>query len=217
MNLKILSLLLMAILSLGAVLAGTASAEGFKFHSDGSLTKFTGSALSGGAVFTVDAGQIKCTSVTYHGEMTSSTAEEIGLEESTSECTWGTDVVVTDWNGCFNFYVPEKTTSITNYDTTDYWKCPTGKEITVTAFNSGVLKCTWHYPPQDVGTSEWFENAFSKDRLSRKYNKIKYSQTAGTGLGACSNAVSTTNGEYSEEMEIQATNSEGKATEFWLE
>ena len=217
MNLKILSLLLVAILSLGAVLAGTASAEGeFQFHSDGSHTTFTGTALSGG-VLTVDAGQIKCSSVTYTGEMNSSTAKEIELEPTTSGCTWGMDTVTNDWNGCTNLFVQEKATSAVTYDTTDYLKCPPGKELTVTAFFSGVLKCTWHYPPQDIGTSEWFENAFSKDLLSRKYSKLKYSQTAGTGLGACQNAVNTTNGEYAEEMELQAKNSEGKATEFWLE
>ncbi len=218
MNLKILSLLLGAILSLGAVLAITASAdeEEFEFHSDGSFTTFVGAAKSG-SVSTIDAGQIKCASVTYHGVMNSSTTENVELEPSSKECTWALGTVTEDWNGCTNRFDPDVATSAFVYDTTDYLVCPPGKELTITMFSSGVLKCTVHIPPQDLGTSEWFENASGKQLLDRKFTKRKYTQTAGTGIGACANASNTTNGEYVEELELEARNSEGKETEFWLE
>ena len=216
MNLKIISLLL-AILAIVAVLAVTASAdeEEFEFHSDGIPTTFVESSLGAG-VFTGDAGQVKCASVTYHGEMSSPTAKEIKLEPSTKECTWALGTVTYDWNGCWNEFLQDKGTTF-SYDTTDYLKCPPGKDVTITAFAGGTLKCIVHIPPQDIGTSEWEQNGIYKQLRFRWYKNLKYSQTAGTGFGACANAVNTTNGEYKEESQLEAKNSEGKETEFWLE
>jgi hypothetical protein len=209
-NLKALGFALGALLALGATIAAAPAAAEFEFHSDGPTTLV---AEEGSSVLTVDAGKLECEGVSYHAEMDETTEKEITeVEQSAESCTaFGFTGWINDWNGCFYRWVPLKRTG-TKVDTTDYLVCPAGKTFTTTVFLFGTLKCTLHYPPQDVGTTTW-----NGKKWVREYNNLTYSQTAGTGMFACANAVNTTNGQFVDEGELEGEDSGGGETPFSFE
>jgi hypothetical protein len=83
--------------------------------------------------------------------------------------------------------------------------CPANQEITVTSNettppNSLTTKCTIHVPPQTGINGITYENvgagATREVRVKVASTNIKYTHTAGTGLGACTTGVQQNTGSF---------------------
>lgn len=209
-NLKALGLALAAFLALGATIAAAPAAAEFEFHSDGPTTLV---AEGGPGIWSSQFGEMECKSVSYHGEMSGATEEEIELEQINEECSvGGIGTIVEDWNGCRYRFEPWKKTAGPLWDTTDYFKCPPGKTYTKTFYLFGTLKCTQHAPSQFLGFTEWTKAGV----WNRKWKALEYVQTSGTGFGFCE-AGEFNDGEYTDEGDLDGENSESQETEFWIE
>ena len=200
-NLKALGLALVAAFAMSAVVASAASAA--EFRAESTPVTLTG-AQEGQDVFETDAGEVECTEATYHGTQSVSPAASVEVAPTYSGCSalFGTPAEVIP-NGCkYRFKITSETSATTSHGTVDI-VCPVGKEITVTVkgtFGSSTHKCTVHIPSQNGIAGITYTSEGTKSgryvMVDVNANTIKYSQTAGTGLGACSNASNTTNGIY---------------------
>jgi opacity protein-like surface antigen len=191
--LKVLAVLAVAACAMTAV-ASASAVE--RFHSEGGPTTLTGSQV-GTDVFTTDGGTVECEEAKYTGTQANATATTITVAPTYSNCSAlsGFASATIDMNGCeFKFNEPsaklEGTTDIV---------CPAGKEITVTASSFGTSKCIIHIPPQTgLGTIEYTNEGTGPTREVIIFGfliGIDYTETAGTGFGACS-ANTGTNGTY---------------------
>ncbi len=240
-NLKALGLSLVAIFALSAMVASAASANQivstpYWFASDGDWTTLSGSQGTPGDVFETDAGlPIKCTTTNYSGSVSVTTTTTITLTPSYANCTFGgfTADVVT--NGCrYEFHADGKTGTTTTdppadtihwenkYHTETTIKCDPGKDITVTATQAGVVKCTVHIGEQNLPTGIVLTNETKtggvKDiKAHINFTTIKYSQTEGSGLGKCATADNTNNGKYTGSATISGKNTANVDTSVWME
>jgi len=99
--LKVLGLTLVAAFAMSAVVASAASAANFNFHSEGTSTVLTGTQHAGSDVFKTDGGTVSCSSATYTGSQTGSTAESVEVTPTYSGCTaFGFINVPIHVNGC---------------------------------------------------------------------------------------------------------------------
>ncbi len=209
-NLKTLGLALVAVVAMSAMAASAASAEMFVFTS-AAHTTLAGTQV-GATKMTVDAGTASCETAKFSGAMTSDTALEVSLVPTYSECKFsGLTGTTIDMNSCeFVFGAVEKEGS--NYEVENRIDCAKSTEsIAITAKVAGVLKCT-----VDIGEQEGLkkitvsnEGSPTKLHTSIGLSGIKYSQTAGSGLGHCETLENTTNGTYEGVETIEGKNEGG--------
>lgn len=167
-----------------ATAADSLTAESYPATLTGTPDEFTG-------VITSTAGSLGCTGVLYHGvvEKASST---LSVTPSFSGCSFFGFPGTVDMNGCsYLFHLAEGSTKAT-VDIV----CPAGKEITGTGVSVGTAKCTIHVPAQTGLSEVLFKNvgAGSTRELTIEVNLkgIKYTHTAGTGIGTCTSGMGTT-------------------------
>jgi hypothetical protein len=221
-NLKALGLALVAVFAMSAVAAGAASAEPYEFHSDGPFTTLTGT-QSGATndTFTTDGGTVTCNTATYHGQISVEETSTISLAPTYSACTlnpFGSAVVSP--NGCTYLIHADTQVGENDFTTETDIVCPPGQEITVVASLFGTTKCTVHIPPQSLGTGITVTNQTTGGGVSDiqahiSFNNIRYTETAGSGFGACSSTSGTANGTYSGLATISGDNNIGGATDIW--
>jgi hypothetical protein len=221
-NLKVLGLALVAVFAMSAVAAGAASAEKYAFHSAGPFTTLTGTqAGATNDVFTTDGGKVTCNTATYHGTIEAEETTTISLAPTYSSCTlepFGSAVVST--NGCTYLIHAETRVGENDYTTNTDIVCPAGKEITVVGTLFGTTKCTIHIPAQNLGTGITVTNATSAGGVSDiqahiSFSNIKYTETAGSGFGACTSTSGTANGAYSGFATISGDDSIGEPLDIW--
>ncbi len=197
--------LCLVLVLVGSVI-GTSSAAAWQFHSEIAPLKVTGSIDSGADVFELDAGTVSCSTVSYTGTVGNLTATTWMLSPSYSGCiAFGFANTVISMNGCEYLLHAEATEGGINKGSMDI-ACPSGKEVTIVVSSFGTTKCTIHIPPQtglrtlrftNIGTGTTREITVDLNISGAAGGGgLKYSQTAGTGFGACSNATNTSLGSY---------------------
>ena len=226
-NLKVLGLAVVAIFAMSAMVASAASAS-YWFKSDAAAGKTT--TLKGEQIkreiskevfandeFTTTAGIVKCTAATYTGSAVGPTQTSVTLHPVYTGCTafgFTAEVTTTGCNYVFDV-------TATNFAATTTIECETGKEITVVAKLAGVTKCTVHIGAQDAGTIT-LTNATKGSGVKDIHadiniaSGISYTETAGTGAGACANGGAAT-GSYIGTATISGFNEEAKETNIFLE
>ncbi len=224
-NLKMLGLALVAVCAMGAVAASAASANAnYWFTAPSSdWTKLSGGQPSkfndrfqvvgktGGA-----PGITTCETTTYTGSTSATTTTTISLKPAYGGCElepFGKATITT--TGCE--YVihtdPLGDTTNGNYDTVTTIECTAGNEIKIEAKVGGVLKCTVNVPPQNLGTGITLTNTAGGGLTAAiSFSTITYTQTAGTGSGACSTEMpALANGTYTGAATITGENTTGGA------
>jgi hypothetical protein len=229
-KLKQLGLALVAVFALGAMSASVASAaEEFWFKSDGDWTMLVGKQkVVNGDVFTTDAGKVTCEETTYSGSTAITTDSSITLRPTFSGCEiQGIGFSTIDMNKCGYVFTADKLTAGPKYDVETEIECENvGEEITVTTWltkkvdeEKGTIKCTIHITQQKLGTGMVLtNNGKAPNTIEAVINLsgIKYTQTAGTGLGKCTTTGETANGSYIGEVIIEGKNTAGEETEIAL-
>jgi len=123
-----------------------------------------------------------------------------------------------DTNGCkYKFNITSETTT-TTFDGDIAIVCPAGSEITVTASLFGQSKCIIHIPPQTNLANVEYHNVGSGNTrdvtVTVSLTGITYTQTAGSGFGACTTEHQT-NGTYTGEATVKGF--EGKKQKgIWI-
>jgi hypothetical protein len=226
-NLKILGLVLAAVLAMSAVAASAASAnKNYWFQSDapaGATTKLTGEQKEeNGDRFVVDGGTVRCQKTHYTGDQTGPTATTLTLTASYTGCKFGSFEATVNMGNCHYQIHTDTNGNTTNgsFDTISTITCSSG-DITVTVTSVGTIKCILHVPAQTLGTGIVATNATlpnnTKDVTAHiDFSTITYTQTGGTGLGACPNlgTTHTSNGLYEGEATLTGFNSNGGETDI---
>ena len=197
-NFKSLGLALVAALAISAMVASLASADEFQSesegitlvgaqekHKEGEVEKFDRFATSGGVV--------ECTTVTYSGSQSSKKASSLSVKPAYSGCSFAGLTAEVQPNGCEFVYTFVEAT--TNGE--EELKCPAGEELTIMAGPVATRRCVIHVSTQKVGGIIFTNLGSGKTRevlISVNAGKVKYSQTAGTGAGACSTIDLAENG-----------------------
>lgn len=196
-NLKALGLALIAVLAMGALVAGNASAAGERFHSEKELTILTGENETGNIhVFKSGSLEIKCTTAKFAGTSkgVSAGANDFVATTVTVHPTYtgcsdnifgGTDTV--DTAGCN--YVFSSETNATKHLPTEI-SCTTGTAIKVTAPG-----CTLSFGTQKNGGGVSSANEGSSTTRDTTTNSTTTATFTKSGF-ACG-LVSGTVGEYS--------------------
>ena len=200
-NLKFLGLALVAVLAMSAMAATAASADEFQSESESTtLTATQEKHLEGGVEkndrFTTTGGIVECSTATYKGSQTGKKVTSVEVEPTYSGCTFAGLSAVIHTNECkYKFTL---TAGLTTGSVQVV--CPAGKEITVTVGPSTTLRCTIHVPPQTLGGITYSTiGAGATREVTVAVNTgatLHYSQTAGTGSGACATADNETTGTY---------------------
>jgi hypothetical protein len=194
-TLKALGLALVTAFALSAAAATAASAESFAFHSEIQHTNLTG-AGEGTSTFVGDAGTLECKTAKYEGTMTSQESTSLALSPLFESCTAALFSADVSMNGC-QFVLTASTKEGGTYKAAMDISCSEGKSITMLTTLSGVTKCTIHIPAQTLSGVTVSEVSEGDVKAAASISGIKYSQTPGTGFGACAKAENTTNGTYS--------------------
>jgi hypothetical protein len=193
---KRFGLVLVAAIALCLVTAASALATGYQFKSKASSTTLVGEQGAGDA-FAFDAGEVRCSSTSYSGQMTSESASTVTLTPSYSGCAMGAATATVNMNGCAYKLEPGEVTESSSYDVATNIECPTGKSIVITTKIAGIIKCTITIPPK---ISKW---RLIKKLLALGYllweiyeilKELGYIQTEGAGLGKCPTTTETSNG-----------------------
>lgn len=194
-NVKVLGAALLVALTICAFGASAASAESFSFYSEIEHTTLTGSA-TGTHTFTIDAGAATCGVAQFSGTLTSAKSTEVTITPSYESCTadpaGSVDLAM---NGCQYVLVPI-TKEGAAYKTEMKLVCGEGKSLTALVTLFGVTKCTISIPAQTFGSVTLTQVSEGDIGMEANISGIDYSQTPGTGIGACTKAEGTTNGTY---------------------
>ena len=196
-NLKTLGLAVFAVFAMSAIAASAASAD--VLTAEFYPATVTGASETGTVdTFTTTAGKWKCPNATYQGTISAASTTLTltpNFNGPNDTCTSLAGIVPTiaDVNGCdYRFHIG---TGASTTGTTDI-ECPAGKEITFTANQNtaGTLtgKCTIHVPPQSLGGITYSVVGVGTTReIKIVFNAtgITYTETAGSGLGACSTSI----------------------------
>jgi len=221
---------LVAILTLSALAGTAASAEEdvpWDFKADGDYVKYTGALVEGvKEQMGGDAGTITCQEVIYEGE----TLEEAAVTSTTTlavkprkgGCNGGGIPVEFDTNSCSYLFHAEMATGETATEGSVDIVCNKAKDdFTLTEKVGGVVKCTIHVPQQKGLKGVTFTNGVSggvKDiTVDFNLTAVQYTQTAGTGAGACKDAVDTHNGTILGNFTLKGDNKAGQPTDIWVE
>jgi hypothetical protein len=198
-NLKVLGLALVAVFAMSAVAASMASAD--DLTSESSPVILSGK-QEGSDVLTITAGNIACKEIKYSGTtITPTTTVTVtpSYPEKTSageqNCTALGFPSIIHTNGCtYLFHINGAGSTTGTVDIV----CPAGKEITVTTNAPATIKCTLHFPAQTgLGPVTYINTGAGTTRelrIETKITNLKYSHTAGTGLGTCTTGTGTTGG-----------------------
>src|ERR1700755_738377 len=201
-NLKFLGLAVVAALAMSAMVASAASAD--TLNTGGSSVTVTGAQEKHKEgekevfdKFKVDGGTVECETATYTGTATSG-ATTITVSPTYGGCKFTGLATTIDTTGCsYVFHVPATAGGTTG--TVDV-SCTAGNEITATVLPGATPRCIIHITTQSGLGTVTYKNIGSgttaEVTVSVNISSIKYSQTAGTGVGACATADSTTNGVY---------------------
>lgn len=195
-NLRALGLAFLAALAIGSVVPAAASAQSFIFSSDSSSTAIGGTG-EGSNVLTANAGTLNCSEVSYTGSQSGTEASELNVTPTYSSCTFaGISGATVTMNGC-SYRFNAGTIESGSYNGSMDIVCPGEAKITAVAKIAGVTKCTATIPAQTGLKSVVYKNVGEGARdltISSNLTGIKYSQTAGSGLGACKTESNLTNG-----------------------
>ncbi len=208
-NLKILGLALAAVCAIGAVASSAALANvNYWFVAPGSAWTLLSGSQSGSFNdrFKVDGvvggveGITKCETSSYAGATSATTTTTMTLAPEYKNCElepFGQATVT--MNGCeYVIHTDPLGGKTSSYDTVTTIECPTGKEITIEAKIGGILKCTVHIEPQNLGTGIVLSNTSGSGfSATINFSNVKYTQTTGTsGVSRCSTTTTTSNGVY---------------------
>jgi hypothetical protein len=120
---KMLGLALVAVCAVGGAGAQGAGAATDDFHAEEAPVTLTGS-QEGEHVFTLEGNEFKCTTVTFHGTMSTTTATEITLTPHYTGCKFGSLNATMDTTGC-HIILDGETTPSTG-DAHVYLDCTSG-------------------------------------------------------------------------------------------
>lgn len=125
-------------------------------------------------------------------------------------------------NGCDLDYTLGTATLLYTHGTIDIF-CEAGKEITLKATAPGTkeVKCTIHIPGQTLSGAQYYNLGSGASReltvLLATGKSVSYSQTKGTGIGACAEG-SKTNGSWVGTGKVKAETDPGATqTGLWIE
>lgn len=213
-NLRRLGLGLVLALALSGTAAAGASAESFAFHADGDYVTFTANQNS---VFTVDGGTLECEEIHQIGEVIDIATSFTSFELATGwhNCTAFGFPADVDMNGC-NVVLNAGTKVGAAYEGTAGIACHSNEEITMTVTAFGVAKCTVHIPEQGPLGTVTYTNGSGNFYADANISGFEYSQTAGTGIGACETVSGTTNGTLVGGTIVSGDNKEEKPTSLWV-
>ncbi len=188
-------LALIAVWAIGAAIAGTSTAD--VLTSEAASTTLTGVQEGQNWLFT--GGEVKCTTVKYHGALSSTSSSQFTVTPTYSGCTFVGLAATFSMNGCD--YLVRINAAAGNTTGTIDVVCSGGKEATITAPSVGTAKCIVHIPPQTglgpVSAVNLGSTTTREITLSLNITNIAYSQTAGTAeTGNCATADSKTGGTH---------------------
>jgi hypothetical protein len=228
-NVKILGLALVAAFALSAVVASAASANAnYWFTSDaatGATTILKGEQSEpNGDRFVVDGGTVRCETTHYTGTTVGPTVTTLTLSAEYSGCKFGAFSATVTMGSCHYLIHTDTNGDTTNgsYDTISTITCTSG-DITVTVTSAGTTKCILHVPAQNLGTGLVGTTGTTAGNIHDitahiNFSTITYTQTGGTGLGACPNLGSTEthNGLYEGTPTLTGFNADGQPTDITL-
>ncbi|HEU4705618.1 MAG TPA: hypothetical protein VFS64_00330 [Solirubrobacterales bacterium] len=219
-NLKSLGKACLALFAIGAAMAPTAAAESFTFRSDATSTTYTGEGEGAGKeVLRTTAGAVSCEKVTYTGSQSGDEASEFEVTPTYSGCTaFGSLSAEINMNGC-KYRFTTGTLEGTKFEGTVDIVCAAEKQIVVTARQLGITKCTVDVPAQNGLKTVTYTNispAPTDIKADLNLSGIKYTQTAGSGLGACTTTTDETGTDESTDDFRGETVREGKTEEVGI-
>jgi hypothetical protein len=224
-NLKIFGLTLVASLAMSAMVASAASATAFWFTSEVTPTTLTGNQPAKFFdKFKTDSGTVTCEKATYTGTQTGKTATTITIIPKYEECEIAGVPAIIDMNSCDYEFTTHTKIGTTEFTVTTTINCSGTNEIKVTIIPpGGTTKCTVNIPEQTIATGVTLTNGnngstgktditadVSINPTFANPGGIKYSETAGTGTGACTTKADTTNGTYIGQATINGENAAGE-------
>jgi hypothetical protein len=168
---------------------GVSSASAVEFHAESAPALVRGSATEG-MKLTTTAGSAGCTAESYLGKMELSNQSTLAMGAEYSGCTAFGFGATWAMNECeYVLHAGGGTVDIA---------CPAGHEITITATSFGTTKCIVHVPPQTGLGAITYDNegtGSTRDfKVTFNVTGIRYTHTAGTGIGACTPGGSGTTG-----------------------
>lgn len=210
-NLKILGLVLVAMIVVGASVASAdeLTAEQEKVFLHGTYEpNFAGSLV-------ITSGNSTCKEVTYDiGTVTTPTTTVTvkptypeKAADGTQNCLSGGFPAIVHVNGChYVFHITGGTSTVGDVTL----QCPAGQEITETTIAAGTIKCTIHIPSQTLtGDPVTYstKGAGTTREVTASINAhgISYKHTEGTGVGKCTGG-SGTNGTFVAKGTVTANN-----------
>jgi hypothetical protein len=204
-NLKILGLALVAMLAMSAVGASMASADDLTSEVVGAVQLHGTNEPAEPDSFVTTAGTVTCQEVTYNigtisvpaTSVTATPVYETLAKNGTHNCKFLGLPATIHTEGCdFVFTVTGGTSTVGDAAV----KCPAGKAITVTAISAGTLKCSVSVSEQTLSSAAEPDPVTGVNigagttrevTLKVSYKGLKYTHTAGTGLGACTSGSGT--------------------------
>jgi hypothetical protein len=160
----------------------------FKFEAESAPVTLTGQKDAAGEVLTTTAGNLQCTGVAYTGTLPAKAVTEFELAPTYTGCTFAGVPATVDVNGCKYRFTVVKISGTSREGSMDVI-CPAEKTILITAVQAGTPKCTVHISPQAGRQSVTYTNvgagATREITVDLGLAGIKYTHTAGVGLGAC--------------------------------
>lgn len=196
-TLELLGSALVAAIVLFATVASPAQGEIFALSSEVEKTTLRGE-QEGLTKIGVDGGTVSCEVAKFAGEMSGEYAFETAFTPTYEKCNMGEgSSAEVKMNGC-KLVFTTGTKEGSNYELEARIRCESGKSISIVKTVLGVTKCTVDIGPQAGLSKATATEAGSPSAIktSIALSGIKYSQTAGTGLGACATAENTSNGTY---------------------
>jgi energy-converting hydrogenase Eha subunit B len=201
-NLKALGLALVATMAFCAVVASAASADEFKAES--APVTLTGIQDPGTLdKFTTTAGTLECEKANYTGTQSGVKSTSVVITPVYSECFVGGAVpAIIHMNGCSYKFTLDAAPATTG---TVHVECPTTvgpphvtHEITITV-GFPTVKCTLHVHEQTIGGIIYTNVGAGATReitVDVNATGLTYTETAGTGLGACTTSSTQHTGTY---------------------
>jgi hypothetical protein len=203
-NLKALGLAIATVMALAAFSGASSAAE---FHSEVAHTELSGSQI-GTDVFTVNAGTVKCSEITYSGTQTTG----VTSSEWTTTSRWAACVALgfigatIDMNECHLRFTA-------NFNPYLHIICPT-KPIEVTTppctitIGSQTVNSGFTYTNEGAGTTRDVKVKFALSGLTyTQLNKAFPNCTGGAGT--------FTNGSYTGEATVKGANTAGTQVGIW--
>jgi hypothetical protein len=201
-NLKALGLALVAAFAFCAVIASAASAD--EFRAESAPVTLTGIQDPGTLdKFTTTAGTFECEKANYTGTQGAVSSTAVVITSVYSECFVGGAIpAIIDLNGCTYKFTIDAAPATTG---TVHIECPTTvgpphvtHEVTIT-IGIPTGKCTIHVHEQTIGGIKYTNVGAGATReitVDVNTSGITYTETAGTGLGACTTSSTQHNGAY---------------------